>query len=250
MRRLLIQALLGATIACVASAGLAAPACPALPPRQPMPLEAMPQSVALSELRERSAQLAAQLDGKDLSASRIVFIGDSITQGWDPGLWNMFFGGWSPLNLGLWGDLTQDVLWRLNNGQWNATLKPDLVVLMIGTNNIGIKSRPDDTALGIAEIIRFIQGRSPKTKILLLGILPRGVEASAPERLVNARVNDLIRRCADDKRVIYLDPGRTMLDATGRITTQVMADSLHPTTLGYAILGGAISARVHQLMTR
>lgn len=151
---------------------------------------------------------------------------------------------------GVWGDRTQDVLWRLDHGQWPPSLKPDLVVLLIGTNNADTGSRPEDTALGIAEIIRVLQARSPDTRILLLGILPRGEDATSPERVGNARVNELIRRCGDDRRVIYLDPGRAMVDAAGHLSTQVMADKLHPTSLGYAILGGAIDARIRQLMTR
>ncbi|WP_051439710.1 GDSL-type esterase/lipase family protein [Methylobacterium sp. 10] len=250
MYRTLLHSIFGLALLCAAGPGIASPGCPALAPRQPMPLEAIPQSVSVAELRERSAPLSAQVSGQDLSANRLVFLGDSITQGWDPGLWGMFWGEWSPLNLGLWGDRTQDVLWRLDHGQWPPSLKPDLVVLLIGTNNAGTGSRPEDTALGIAEIIRVLQARSPDTRILLLGILPRGEDATAPERVVNARVNELIRRCHDDKRVIYLDPGRAMVDAAGHLSPQVMADRLHPTSLGYAILGGAIDARIRQLMRR
>ena len=245
-----LHALVCLAFVCAAGPGIASPGCPALPARQPMPQEARPQSLAVPELRERSAPLSAQLSGQDLGAHRIVFLGDSITQGWDLGLWSMFWGEWSPLNLGLWGDRTQDVLWRLDHGQWPPSLKPDLVVLLIGTNNADQGSRPEDTALGIAEIIRVLHTRSPDSKILLLGIPPRGEDATSPERLVNARVNELIRRCGDDRRVIYLDPGRAMVDAAGHLSTHVMADRLHPTSLGYAILGGAIDARIRQLMTR
>lgn len=250
MHSTLLHILVSVALLCAAGPGIASPGCPALAPHQPMPLEAKPQSVSVAELRERSAPLSAQLSGQDLSAHRLVFLGDSITQGWDPGLWSMFWGEWSPLNLGLWGDRTQDVLWRLDHGQWPPSLKPNLAVLLIGTNNADKGSRHEDTALGIAEIVRVLQARSPNTRILLLGLLPRGEDATSPERLVNARVNELIRRCGDDRRVIYLDPGRAMVDAAGHLSPQIMADRLHPTSLGYALLGGTIHARIRQLMTR
>ena len=213
-----------------------------------MPAEATPHPVDVNDWRQRSAQIDQQLAGKDLSWVRLVFLGDSITQGWEPTMWTLFWGGRAPLNLGLWGDLTQGLLWRLNNGQWSPSLRPQLVVLLIGTNNAGWGSRPEDTALGVAEIIRFIQTRSPSTKVLLLGITPRGPDASAPERPVNARVNELIQRCADNQSVVYLDPGRSMLGADGRISNQVLFDYLHPTMVGYAILGGAIDAQVRRMM--
>ena len=154
----------------------------------------------------------------------------------------------NPLNLGLWGDLTQGALWRLTNGQWDPRLHPKVVVILIGTNNANWHSRPEDTALGIAELIRFVRNRSPTSKVLLLGILPRGADSSAPERSVNAEVNRLIQRCADGQTVVYAEPGRAMASADGRISNQVLFDFLHPTMIGYGILGGAIQAQVRKMM--
>jgi hypothetical protein len=73
--------------------------------------------------------------GKDLSAVRLVFIGDSVAQDWEPTMWNLFWGGRAPLNRGLWGRPHARRAWRLNNGQWNPTLRPQVVVLLIGTNS-------------------------------------------------------------------------------------------------------------------
>lgn len=236
--------------ACLTGPAMAAPGCPAIPPRVPMPAEALPRPVDIPEWRQRTAQLTGQLGTKDMSWAKLVFVGDSITQSWEPTMWSLFWGGRAPLNLGLWGDLTQGMLWRLGNGQWSPSLRPDLVVLLIGTNNAGWGSRPEDTALGVAEIIRFIQARSPSSKVLLLGLLPRGADGSAPERAVNARVNELIQRCADGTSVVYMDPGRAMVGADGRISNQVLFDFLHPTMVGYAILGAGIEPQVRQMMGR
>lgn len=237
-----------ALLACAGSAWAAVPACPALPSRDAMPAEALPAPVKVDEWRQRSDALTQQVSGKDLSGTKLVFIGDSITQGWEPTMWSQFWGGYQPLNLGLWGDTTQGALFRLSHGQWNPTLHPKAVVLLIGTNNANWKSRPDDTALGVAEIIRFVRSHSPATKVLLLGLLPRGQDASAPERTVNAAVTDRIKRCADGKSIVFLDPGAAFTDATGRVSNQVLFDYLHPTMVGYGILGGAIQEQVRRLV--
>ena len=226
----------------------AAPGCPALPSRTSLPPEATPLPVKLDDWQQRQAQLTQQVAGKDLGKIRLVFLGDSITQGWDPTLWDMFWGDKAALNLGVRSDLTQGVLWRLRNGNWNPTLRPQVVVLLIGTNNANWKSKPEDTALGIAEIIRFLHRQSPATKVLLLGILPRGADASTPERAVNAQVNALVQRCADGKDVVYMDPGSAMMNGDGRVSNQVLFDLLHPTMVGYAILGGAIETQVRAMM--
>ncbi len=248
MRTALRASLAALVLACGGAEALAAPGCPALPPRNPMPLEATPQTVKFDEWHTGEEQITERVAGKDLSAVRLVFIGDSITQGWEPTMWNQFWGDRAPLNLGLSGDLTQGVLYRLNNGQWNPTLHPKLVVLLIGTNNANWKSRPDDTALGVAEIIRFVHKRSPTTKVLVVGILPRGADASAPERAVNQQVNQQIQRCADGRNTVFLDVGRSMTDGQGHVSNQVLFDYLHPTMVGYGILGGALEAQVRKMM--
>lgn len=249
VRRLTRAGMVSIALSTSAGAVHAGPACPAVPARTSMPIEATPQPVNIDEWRKREEQIKQKVKDQDLSATRLVFIGDSITQSWDPALWEQFWGASNPVNLGLWGDITQGVLWRLNNGEWNKTLRPKLAVILIGTNNANWHSRPEDTALGIAEIVRFVRSRSPTTKILLLGILPRGADAGTPERSVNAEVNRIIRGCADGKAVVYLEPGQAMVGPDGRISPQVMFDFLHPTMVGYGILGGAIHAQIDKMMS-
>ena len=249
-RHILGPALAALSLLMTGEIALSAPACTALPSRTLMPAEATPQPVQIDEWQKREEQISKQVAGKDLSSTRLVFIGDSITQSWDPLLWSQFWGEYHPLNLGLWGDLTQGVLWRLKNGQWSPSLHPKVVVILIGTNNANWHSRPEDTALGVAEIVRFVRDHSSTSKVLLLGLLPRGADASAPERSVNAQVNRLIQRCADGQRVFYAEPGRAMMAADGKISNQVLFDYLHPTMIGYGILGGVIQAQVRTMMDK
>src|SRR5579864_2352864 len=80
----------------------------------------------------------------------LLFLGDSITQGWNGGgkaVWNRFYGLRNTANFGIGGDRTQHVLWRLENGEVDG-IHPKLVVLMIGTNNLD-SNAPDEIAAGV-----------------------------------------------------------------------------------------------------
>jgi beta-glucosidase len=237
-----LGALFGAALL-LAGPALAAPGCPAIPARSPMPREAVPAPLEAPEWRGRVAELDQGLARINRNAAEIVFLGDSITQSWEPTMFGQFFGHRRALNLGVSGDATQGLLWRLQAGQW-GTMRPPLAVLMIGTNNAGNGSRAEDIALGIAEVIRFIHGRSPQTRVLLLGVLPRGADRSDPLRAVNARVNELVARCADGRATIFVDAGPLMVSGDGRLSEHVAFDRLHLTMVGYAILGAAIAPTV------
>ena len=225
----------------------AALGCPAIARATPLPREAAAENLESPEWRGRRAQLDQQLQGVDRSRAGIVFIGDSITQYFDPGLWRQFHGHRNPVNLGLWGDFTQGALFRLANGQWGE-MRPRVAVILLGTNNTQWSSKPEDVAQGLAEITRFIQTRSPGTKVLLLGILPRGATATEPLRAVNAQVNALIQRCADNESTFYLDLGPYLLDREGNLSEQVSFDRLHLTMVGYGIVAAAMEPTIRRLM--
>lgn len=212
-----------------------------------MPREARPEFLEEPGWRSQVAALQARLPLLELPSRQLVFVGDSITASWDPAVFSQAFGPLSPLLLGIGGDFTQGVLQRLPS-EWGP-LRPRLVVLLIGTNNTQWgHGAPEDVALGIAEIVRMIHARSPDTRVLLLGILPRGVDPSEPLRAVNARVNALIARCADDGRVFYMDAGAPLLDAAGQLTPAMSFDSLHLTPAGYAVLAQTIGPEIQRLM--
>ena len=93
---------------------------------------------------------------------KIIFIGDSITHGWE-GFLDYAEGreAWAELNerynnritnLGFWGYQTQNVIWRLENGEFPAGINPEYVVLMIGTNNAALKYKPESIAAGIEKL--------------------------------------------------------------------------------------------------
>jgi len=234
--------------------GLAAPAaaqgmlCPALPARAPLPREAQPEYLADPGWQGGVAAVSQQLAATDVGRARLVFLGDSITASWFPLIYQQFYGHRSPLNLGVGGDFTQGMLWRLEHGQWPVALRPQAVVLLIGTNNAQYSNRPADIALGIAEVIRFINRQSPQTRILLVGLLPRGADASDPVRRVTEQVNVLIARCADQRSVFYSDAGTMLVDGQGRLPEQLAFDRLHLTMVGYAVLAAAMEPQIRRLL--
>ena len=184
----------------------------------------------------------------------LVFMGDSITHGWEGGgkeVWAQNFGAYKALNLGYGGDRTEHVLWRLDNGELDG-YQPKLLVLMIGTNNTGHRPQeqetPEDTAAGIKAILDKIGQKSPTTKVLLLAIFPRSAKPTDLARVRNDKVNALIKGYADGKRVIFLDFNKDMLEPDGTLTKEMMPDFLHPQAKGYAIWAKAIMPVVKETL--
>ncbi len=179
----------------------------------------------------------------------IVFIGDSITQGWEGAgkkVWEKYYGGKNAVNLGIGGDQTQHVLWRLQHGNLQG-IHPKLAVLMIGTNNASARHRPEQIAAGIKTIVQEIRKDSPKTKILLLAIFPRGANEQDALRQVNEKTNRIIAKLADNKHVFFEDIGKNFLKKDGELTRDIMPDLLHLSPEGYEIWARSIAPMVERL---
>jgi lysophospholipase L1-like esterase len=179
----------------------------------------------------------------------LLFIGDSITQGWEgagKGVWEKFYGKRNAVNLGIGGDRTQHVLWRLENGNI-AGIKPKLAVIMIGTNNAG-SNTSQEIADGVTAIVEKLRKDLPETKVLVLGIFPRGPDANDGARKVNEGANALIGKLADDKNVYYLDIGPKFTEADGKLSREIMPDLLHLNEKSYTIWAESIEPMVAKLM--
>jgi len=181
----------------------------------------------------------------------LIFIGDSITHFWDGRvagpLWEKYYGRRNAVNLGIGGDQTSQVLWRLENGNIDG-ISPKLAVILIGTNNTGTGQNPKQVAAGITAIVEKVRAKLPKTKILLIGIFPRGPDANNPLRKTNAAVNAIIAKLADEKTVFYLDIGPNFLSADGTLSKDISYDSLHLSAKGYEIWAESIEPTVKKLM--
>jgi lysophospholipase L1-like esterase len=116
-------------------------------------------------------------------AGDVVFLGDSITHGWEgQKAWQEHFGSFKPVNLGIGGDQTGHVLWRITDGRELDRLRPKAAVLMIGTNNTGAHSA-EQIAGGIKAIVEELRRQKPDIKVLVLGVFPRGNPADAERSL-------------------------------------------------------------------
>ena len=192
--------------------------------------------------------------------ARLVFLGDSITEMWradDAGkpVWEKYWAGYDAVNLGIAGDRTEHVLWRIEHGALDG-MAPRLVVLLIGTNNSG-QSREEgskyrctaqQTADGIKAIIEKIHAKCPGSKILLMGIFPR-TENEDPSNLQNIEINKIISKFSDGANVRYMDIGKRFVKPENNDPTiMLMPDLLHLNTDGYKIWAEAIAPVVKELM--
>lgn len=178
----------------------------------------------------------------------LLFVGDSITAGWGgvAPTWDRFYAPRRAANFGIGGDGTEQVLWRLEHGEIDG-IAPKVVVLLIGTNNLG-GNTPAEIAVGVSAIVSKLRTKLPKSKILLLGVFPRAETRDDPVRARIQALNARIARLDDGKSVAYLDIGRHFLDADGTISTDVMPDFLHLTPHAYRLWADALEPTLWELM--
>ncbi len=190
----------------------------------------------------------------------VLFLGDSITDGWrfkgGKAVWDKNFEPLKAANFGIGGDQTQHVLWRLQDGELDG-ITPKVAVLMIGTNNTGAQ-KAEPIAEGITLIVKTIQEKSPKTRVLLLGVFPRGEKAVVKEgkktvpakiRVKIADINQIIAKLDNGKSVRYLDIGSKFTQRDGSLTKEIMPDYLHPSARGYEIEAEAIMPLLKQMLS-
>jgi lysophospholipase L1-like esterase len=177
----------------------------------------------------------------------LLLVGDSITDLWrnSTETYATYFGKYKVGNFAISGDTTQGVLWGLQNGE-GVGFQPKAIMMMIGTNNSGANTGPE-IAEGVGSIVYELRKDFPNAKILLLAIFPRNAPTS-PARKVNADASAIYSKLADNKNVFYMDIGQKFLSPDGTISTEIMADGLHPTAKGYVIWGDAVKDKLAELM--
>ena len=186
---------------------------------------------------ERTRQGIAK---NDISA---LFLGDSITQGWnDTGkaVWDKYYAPLGAVNYGIGGDSTRQILWRLQNGEVDG-IKPKVVVLKIGTNNLyndANAGSDEEIAAGIGAIVGLLRQKLPDTKILLLGLLPRQNDYFTGRTM---HINQLIAPLADDKSIRFLDMTAQFQSEPGKVKPELFnRDLLHLSPQGYELWAAAM----------
>lgn len=178
----------------------------------------------------------------------VYFVGDSITRRWGaldyPELltnWRANFHGWNAANFGWGGDQTQNILWRLENGELDE-IHPKIIVVQAGTNNVGTTlgdaAKIADVTRGIKAIVELCRQKAPEATVILTAIFPRNDNPAVMPEI--DRINANIALFADGKKVRYLNVNDRLADPSGRLFEGVMMDGLHPTVKGYQIWADAL----------
>lgn len=214
----------------------------------PKTLPVVPQGATPSTFPAPRVEWLTRVSGNNAKAAQVkdpinlIFDGDSITDGWQgggQGIWAQHYGKLGAFDFGISGDRTEHVLWRLSTGQVD-NLKPKLVAIMIGTNNLGTRQSVEDTIAGVKAVVAEYRKRLPDSVILLQGIFPRGASPQDPYRAKIKAVNQEIAKLADGDKVIYVDFGDKFLEPDGSLSPKIMPDALHPNAAGYQIWADAI----------
>ena len=214
--------------------------------------------------QNRQAEIGAWLqDGRNLSAVKLVFLGDSITDFWSLGdnpwvsgqkcgraIWDESFSGRPSenrgLNLGISGDRTEHVLYRIlpkaagGLGELDsAALNPEFVILLVGINNTWAAEAPvaDSVFAGIQAVISAVHERKPKARVILQSLLPTMEESKNREVVVpvNRRLVELSSSRPYSDYVVYLDLYAAFVDSKGQQLGQYFNDGLHPNESGYRV---------------
>lgn len=177
---------------------------------------------------------------KNGSKIQIVFHGDSQIQGWNGAgkeVWKKHYAPLHAVNYGIGGDRTQHIIWRMEHGEIDG-LHPKVVVLKIGGNNLGHGHTDQEIAQGMKKIIDTVHQKLPNTKLLLMGMFPRGshnhsLAYDGPTR----NINNLISKYANDTRVVFLDIGPHLRSEDGQHIKSDLysADGVHLSKKGYEV---------------
>lgn len=185
----------------------------------------------------------------------VVFIGDSITHFWggEPSdfrgrgedSWSAMVGSHVASNLGFGFDYIDNAYYRVENGELDR-IEPKVIVILLGTNNLGHrKDTPEVCADNMRAFLALLRQKSPKAKILLLGILPRG-DAKLNEAIFTT--NHLYSQMADGKQIFYADVGGVFLPQGAAVVPRdLMPDGVHPDARGYQLLGEGIKAQFDKI---
>lgn len=173
---------------------------------------------------------------KQLSSTnaQILWIGDSITEQWNSAgrsSWDTLSQTYMMLNLGIGGDKIENVLWRISDHDW-STVSPKVIVLMLGTNNLGFNSS-DEIFTGIAETAEKIHDAMPSAKIVLLSIFPRGDNTEDALRKEIKVINQRLSTMNFPSYVHFHELWDILLETDGTIGTSFLADKLHLSAEGY-----------------
>ena len=169
-------------------------------------------------------------------------LGDSITQQWEDKpaaeAFQKYMAPYNVLNLGCNGDRTENTLWIIEKSGILELINPNLVVILIGTNN---RNHHLSTVAGIKKIVEQVRQRYPKAQILLYAIFPRGGNNKHWRRVENEKVNAEIVKLCNGTDIIWVDIRDKYVTPEGLLDRTLLPDTLHPkNSKGYSIWGESL----------
>jgi lysophospholipase L1-like esterase len=182
----------------------------------------------------------------------VLFIGDSITERWaqeGKDVWAKSFAPLNAFNDGVGGDRTEQVLWRIANGEIDGQT-PKVVVILIGINNTWtvkgneIEAKGKSIAGGAAAIVKAVQEKMPKAKIVLHAVFPMADGVPPVVKIINEELAKL----ANEKKLRFFDIGAKFADKDGKVSKEIMHDGLHLSAKGYQIWADELEPVVKELM--
>lgn len=184
----------------------------------------------------------------------LLFIGDSITQSWSTNTLRKLYGQYNVANFGVGGDGTQHMLWRIEHGELDGiTPNPRVVVILAGTNN-SYPNSVEEVVAGVKAVTQKVHEKLPESKVLLLGIFPRGAnatEVNGKPAMIRAKlqaINANLAKMDDGEKTRYLEIWNEFLAPDGSLSRDIMPDSLHPNTRGYEIWAEAMRPMLENML--
>jgi lysophospholipase L1-like esterase len=237
----------------MAAAAFAQPPAPPPPIVAPPPLQAVSRLVNdygnLARYAADNQKVAPPADGED----RVVFMGDSITDGWGRNVKVPFFPGKPYINRGISGQTTAQMLLRFYPDV--IALRPKVVVILAGTNDIGGNLGPV-TLESIENNLAAMSdmARANGIKVVLASVTPvcdyhRPQTAQRPPDKINA-LNAWMRDFVDFHHLVYLDYFTGTVDEKGFFKAEITNDGLHPNEAGYAIMAPLAQKAIDQALRK
>ena len=184
----------------------------------------------------------------------IVFLGDSITHSWDNpqnrAVLKKYFPQYEILNLAFGGDRTEHQLWMAKESGFFAKIRPKLVVILIGTNSVGSGFAPGAVSAGISEVVKAVRQKAPHSKILLMGVFPRGQQPNHKFRSKIDEINRALLPLADNQNIFFLDIKNELLEKDGSLSKKITGDFLHLTPAGFEIWAKAMQPVINRLVPK
>ena len=193
--------------------------------------------------REKLDAVVKSAQGQTLD---LVLFGDSITHGWiysendrwsgGKEVWARHFGKLKTAILGMAGDRTEHLLWRVGEGGQADGWKAKTILVMIGINN-AIQTRsgckgpdaPNAAAKGMKAVVDTLVSKHPESRVVIVACLP----CAGKNRDWARRYNAIVKGLADGQRVFFQDIGGAFMRADGSLDASLFSDGLHPNPAGY-----------------